>query len=164
MSTPALEGAPGVRVRPYQEVDAAAVEALWQQVFGYAEPRNAPDLVLREKVAWDHASGVAPLLIVAVREAKLVGTVLAGYDGHRGWLYRLAVAEAMRRQGVGRQLIRHAEDRLRALGCRKVNLQVHAHNEAIAGFWQAVGYSREARVSLGKDLSQGSPPSGDAGC
>ena len=85
---------------------------------------------------------------------------MVGYDGHRGWLYRVAVAPAARRQGLGRALVRAAEAELAALGCAKVNLQLHAHNAEGQAFWRALGYQVEPRVSLGKELSPRPAPSG----
>jgi ribosomal protein S18 acetylase RimI-like enzyme len=79
---------------------------------------------------------------------------MVGYDGHRGWLYRVAVAPAARRRGVGTRLVRAAELELTALGCAKINLQLHSHNAEGEAFWRALGYQIEPRLSLGKDLSR----------
>ena len=75
---------------------------------------------------------------------------MAGYDGHRGWIYSLAVAPDLRGRGVGRALMAHAEAALAALGCPKINLQVVGANAEVVGFYRALGYSVEDRVSLGK--------------
>jgi hypothetical protein len=89
---------------------------------------------------------------MAQRDGLPVGTVMAGYDGHRGWLYSLGVHPAHRRGGVARALVAHAEAALRARGCPKVNLQVlDARTEAQA-FWRALGYLPDAVVSLGRRL------------
>lgn len=78
---------------------------------------------------------------------------MAGYDGHRGWLYCLAVDPAARKQGLGTALIRHAEGVLVQLGCLKVNLQIIEGNKAVAAFYQALGYVVEPRISMGKPLA-----------
>lgn len=141
-------------IRELAPGDEAQICALWQEVFGYAEPRNDPARVLAEKLRWDArgAAVEAPGLLVAVDAPRIVGTLMFGYDGHRGWLYRMAVASRARRRGVGRQLVAAAERRLAALGCPKVNLQLHAHNAAGARFWAALGYAREPRIDMGKEL------------
>ena len=92
------------------------------------------------------------LFLVAARGDVIVGSVMAGYDGHRGWLYYLAVAPALRRQGIGRLLMQAAEARLLADGCAKVNLQVRTSNLEVVAFYEALGYSPDDVVSLGKRL------------
>ena len=75
---------------------------------------------------------------------------MAGYDGHRGWLYSVAVRQSHRRSGAGKILIKQVERRLAEFGCTKVNLQVRAENAAVAAFYRGLGYEVEDRVSLGK--------------
>jgi ribosomal protein S18 acetylase RimI-like enzyme len=134
-------------VRVFRESDAAVVAALWRAVFPDDPPHNAPELVIRQKRA------VQPeLFFVAEDGGELVGTVLAGYDGHRGWLYAVAVRPDRRRRGVGTTLVRHAEAALAVRGCPKVNLQVRASNAAVVAFYERLGYRVEDRVSLGKRL------------
>jgi ribosomal protein S18 acetylase RimI-like enzyme len=135
-----------VLLRRFVASDLDAVVALWNQVFGYTEPRNDPPHVIAGKLAHDG------LLLVAAEGERVVGTLMAGYDGHRGWLYRAAVAESFRRRGIARALVRRAESELSALGCAKINLQLHAHNEAGVRFWEALGYCVEPRISMGKDI------------
>ncbi|MEM7249056.1 MAG: GNAT family acetyltransferase [Acidobacteriota bacterium] len=138
-------------IRSYVEGDEPAVVALWSEVFGYAQARNDPAKVLRDKLTTD---GDGELVVVAERDDELVGTAMAGYDGHRGWLYRVAVAPTHRRHGLARALVAEAERRLQARGCAKVNLQVVDHDDELdaVSFWKAVGYVFEPRISLGKQL------------
>lgn len=82
----------------------------------------------------------------------MVGTVLAGYDGHRGWLYAVAVHPSHRRKGVGVQLVRHAEHALTLQGCMKINLQIVSTNASVQAFYESVGYSTEPRISMGKKI------------
>jgi ribosomal protein S18 acetylase RimI-like enzyme len=77
---------------------------------------------------------------------------MAGYDGHRGWIYSLAVSPGHRRQSIGRTLLVHAEKALAAMGCPKVNLQVRATNSDVVEFYRKAGYALEERISLGKHL------------
>jgi hypothetical protein len=80
----------------------------------------------------------------------VVGTVVAGYDGHRGWLYRVAVDPRVQRRGLGTALVQHAEAALAALGCPKINLQVRTSNVAVIAFYRKLGWEVEELVSLGK--------------
>jgi ribosomal protein S18 acetylase RimI-like enzyme len=76
----------------------------------------------------------------------------AGYDGHRGWLYAVAVGRQYRRSGVGTALVRKAEAALRELGCNKINLQVRAGNAAVTDFYSRLGYAVEERISMGREI------------
>jgi glutathione S-transferase len=137
-----------IPIRVFQEDDAAPVISLWKQVFADNKPHNDPARVVREKRA------IQPdLFFVATNGAAIVGTLMAGYDGHRGWLYALAVAPGYRRQGIGSALVRHAEAALAALGCGKINLQVRASNYQVVAFYRSLGFASEARISLGKLVS-----------
>lgn len=134
-------------VRLFQDDDEAGVVALWSSVFPDDPPWNDPRAVLTRLRRVPSA-----VVVVAATDERIVGTVIAGWDGHRGWIYHLAVAPELRRRGLGRQLMDEAEDRLRALGCPKINLQVRAENVAAVTFYERLGYAVEARVSLGKRL------------
>ena len=123
------------------------VVALWQDVFGYPDARNAPGLVIDKKRAVDDG-----LFFVLLQGPQVVGTVMAGYDGHRGWIYSLALLPQHRRAGLGSRLLAHAEARLLERGCVKVNLQILESNQAVRGFYLANGYRVEPRVSMGKQL------------
>lgn len=92
------------------------------------------------------------MFFVATDGLSVIGTVMAGYDGHRGWLYAVSVHPERRRSGLGDGLVKAAEDALNALGCMKVNLQLLASNEATADFYKSLGYKVEPRVSMGKVL------------
>jgi ribosomal protein S18 acetylase RimI-like enzyme len=82
---------------------------------------------------------------------------MAGYDGHRGWIYSVAVSTAHRRRGIGSQLVRMAERALATMGCVKVNLQIMEGNEHVTAFYAALGFSVEKRVSMGKRLPENIP-------
>jgi len=121
--------------------------ALWQQVFGYSSPHNAPQFVIDQKQATGDG-----LLFVAEADGKVVGSIMAGYDGHRGWLYSLAVLPDYRKQGIGSRLVQHAEKHLSELGCPKINLQILNGNEGVEAFYRKLGYETERRVSMGKQI------------
>ncbi len=132
----------------------AQVVALWQQAFGYDTAHNVPSLAIDKKLAVNDG-----LFFVATDKKAVIGTVLAGYDGHRGWLYSVAVHAEYRRHGLGSSLVRHAEQALIGLGCMKINLQINSGNEAVVGFYEALGYGVEPRISMGKKIAGNIPQS-----
>ncbi|MDR3368332.1 GNAT family acetyltransferase [Rhodoferax sp.] len=125
---------------------------LWQTAFGYEDAHNAPGLAIDKKLAV--ADG---LFFVALADGMVAGTVMAGYDGHRGWLYSVAVHPLHRQKRLGAALIRFAEEVLAARGCLKVNLQIRGGNEDVAAFYESLGFVVENRISMGKKLSQNIP-------
>lgn len=134
-------------IRPFAESDRAAIVALWAEAFPSDPSHNVSTDMIDVKVT------VQPeLFLVAVIEGEVVGTVMAGFDGVRGWLHRLAVSMAARRHGVGTLLVRAAESGLAVMGCPKVNLQVRAANAEVIAFYESVGYAVEDLVSLGRRL------------
>ena len=136
-----------IRVDTYRAEMEVQVDALWREAFPDDPPRNRAAAAIPAKLA------IQPeLLLVALDGEALVGTAMAGYDGHRGWLYSVAVKASRRRRGVGRRLVAEAEARLKRLGCTKINLQVRSTNAAVAGFYQGLGYEVEDRISLGKSI------------
>src|SRR5512139_1752686 len=125
------------------------VVELWQRVFGYESAHNAPQFVIDKKLAANDG-----LLFVVEVEGKVAGTIMAGYDGHRGWIYSLAVLPEYRGRGLGSRLLRHAETRLKRLGCPKINLQIMKGNEAVEAFYHKLGYQTEQRISMGKKIPE----------
>ena len=135
-------------VREYNdETDRQAVVALWNRVFGSPAGHNEPSFSIEQKMRVRDG-----LLFVAVVGAKIIGTVMVGYDGHRGWIYSLAVLPEERRRGVGAALMHQAEQALVAKGCAKVNLQIVDSNAEVVGFYAKLGYGIEPRISMGKRL------------
>jgi ribosomal protein S18 acetylase RimI-like enzyme len=132
-------------IRPYRDEDEPAVVDLWDQVFSSASPHNAPRLSISRKTRHDDG-----LFLVATLDGELVGTVMGGYDGHRGWIYSLAVAPLHRRRGIGTALVLRVEELLQERGSVKINLQLRGDNAAVAGFYERLGYRVEDRVSMGK--------------
>lgn len=123
------------------------VDALWRRVFPDDPAHNRAAVAVPEKMR------VQPeLFLVALDDGRVIGTVMAGYDGHRGWLYSVAVDPDAQRGGVGTALVRAAEARLVALGCGKINLQIREGNEAVRAFYAALGYDVELRISMGKRM------------
>ena len=134
-------------IRSFREADRLPLGRLWAEVFPDDPPRNAPDRMI------DRALGARPeSIVVAEIDGALVGAVIAGFDGVRGWIYHLAVSPAHRRRGIATRLMRGAEATLRALGCPKINLQVRATNQSVVAFYQTLGYQVEERLSMGRAL------------
>lgn len=143
-------------IRQYDHTcDHAQVVDLWKSVFGYEAAHNEPTLSIAKKLAVQDG-----LFFVAMQDAKVLGTVMAGYDGHRGSLYSVAVHPDARGCGLGSQLVRHAEEALIALGCMKINLLLLSSNAATAAFYASLGYLIEPRVSMGKVLHANVPNGG----
>jgi ribosomal protein S18 acetylase RimI-like enzyme len=140
-----------VIIRIFDERDTQAVLALWAQAFPeYAtpgKPQRDPRLSIRNKLAMQ-----PEFFFVGLLEERLIGTVMVGYDGHRGWMYSLAVAEAQRGRGYARALVVHAEVALHKLGCPKLNLQIMANKPELRAFYAKLGYQADEVVSLGKRL------------
>ena len=137
-----------IRIDAYRPEHFEGIRALWDEAFPDDPPRNRAELSIPAKLE------VQPdLLLIAIDGDQVIGTAMAGYDGHRGWLNAVAVRGSHQRCGVGALLVAEAERRLRALGCAKVNLQVRATNAAVVRFYEKLGYAVEERVSMGKTIS-----------
>jgi ribosomal protein S18 acetylase RimI-like enzyme len=134
-------------IRPYADTDEQAVIDLWRSIFAYSTPHNDPATAIRNKLAVQRE-----LFFVAATEEQVIGTVMGGYDGHRGWIYSLAVNPQQRRQGIGAALVRRVEKALLDRGCLKINLQVLPANADVVAFYQKLGYKVEERISMGKIL------------
>jgi ribosomal protein S18 acetylase RimI-like enzyme len=130
-------------IRKYQEKDQSSLIDLWNTVFSDDPPHNEPLIVIKAKLAVDD------LIFIAENDGKLVGACMAGYDGHRGWLYAVAVLKQHRRNGTGAELVKYAMQALRERGCIKVNLQIRTTNTKVAAFYKALGFATEERLSMG---------------
>jgi ribosomal protein S18 acetylase RimI-like enzyme len=133
-------------IRAYRDSDRAELVALWQ-LGGLTRAWNDPDRDIDRKVAQDPGH-----LLVLESDDRLVGSVMVGYEGHRGWINYLVVHPDHRGRGLGRVLVHEAERRLGALGCPKVNLQVRSSNRSAIDFYRRIGYSVDDVVSMGRRL------------
>ena len=135
-----------MRVRAFELKDAPAVVALWEDCL-LTRPWNDPHKDIARKLA------VQPeLFLVGVLESRIVATVMAGYEGHRGWVNYLAVAPTFRGRGFARALMEHVEQLLLAKGCPKVGLLVRNSNADAIAFYRHIGYLEDESVPLGKRL------------
>lgn len=133
-------------IRAFTLRDTESVIALWQAT-GLTRSWNNPHLDIQRKLT------VQPeLFFVAVDGHDIVGSVMAGYDGHRGWLYYLASDPHRRGQGIGRALVTAAEEALLEMGCPKVQLMVRPGNDEALSFYDSLGYERFSTTTTGKRL------------
>jgi ribosomal protein S18 acetylase RimI-like enzyme len=137
-----------IKIKPFDKTQQSKVIKLWTAC-GLVVPQNDPVKDIRRKLK------VNPeLFLVAVSGKKLIGTVMAGYEGHRGWINYLAVDPARRKLGLGRQLMTEAEKRLKKMGCPKINLQIRESNAEVRAFYERIGFTQDKAVSYGKRLVQ----------
>jgi orotidine-5'-phosphate decarboxylase len=143
-----VAGPASLEIRAFRPGDEEPVALLWLRT-GLEESRESARASMRAKLE------VQPeLFLVGLLEGRVVATVVAGYDGHRGWLHRVAVDPDRQKQGLGRALVQAAERALASIGCPKLNLQVRGGNEAVVGFYERLGFAVEDRTSLGKRLAR----------
>jgi len=136
-------------VRSFRQSDSEALGTLWRRVFPDDPPWNAPEVMIEKKLGVQRE-----LLLVGEFSGAIVGAVMAGFDGVRGWIYHLAVSPEYRRRGYATRLVRSAEQGLQSLGCSKVNLQVRVSNQDVVAFYRSVVYQVEERVSMGRRLEE----------
>ncbi len=135
-----------MHIRPFQPCDETAVVAMWRRC-DLIRPWNDPHEDIRRKLA------IMPdLFLVGEVDGEIVACVMAGYEGHRGWLNYLAVSPEHRHRGWARAIVDEAERRLRAAGCPKINLQVRTSNRGVIEFYSKLGYAIDDVVSMGKRL------------
>lgn len=143
--------ASSLHIRTYVGDDLDDVVTLWDAC-GLLRPWNDPasDIALCRNTA---SSELFVGLVGGSDDAtKLIATVMTGSDGHRGWMYYLAVDPALRHKGFARAMVRQAESWLAALGVRKVELMIRDDNEAVRSFYETIGYAIEPRVIMSRWL------------
>jgi len=135
-------------IRPYADDDEEAVIDLWDRC-GLLRPWNDPrkDIARKKQVQRE-------LFLVGLLDGALVAAVMAGHEGHRGWINYLAVDPQHRRNGYGKEMMDDAERRLRALGCPKINLQVRRENHGAVAFYERIGFKEDDTLSFGKRLER----------
>lgn len=133
-------------IRPAEPEDRASAVALWEAA-GLTRPWNDPRADFDLALATSSSA-----ILLAERDGDLCGTVMVGFDGHRGWVYYLASAADRRGTGIGRRLMAAAEAWLTARGSPKIQLMVRSDNQAARGFYDALGYELQDVVTIGKRL------------
>jgi len=140
-----------MKIRAYQPDDEPAVIALWQEC-GLTRPWNDPRRDIARKLTQQ-----PELFLVGTHEGTIVSTAMVGFDGHRGWVYYLAVAPGHRRRSFGRRLMQEAERLLLERGCPKLNLQLRSSNIDAVEFYRKLGYTQDEVVSFGLRLIPDGP-------
>ena len=135
-----------VEIRQFEPRDEESVVQLWTDC-GLVVPSNDPHRDIQRKLRMQ-----SEMFLVACSDGQIIATVMAGYDGHRGWINYLAVHPQQQRSGLGRRMMGEAESRLRAAGCPKINLQVRSSNAGVIEFYKRIGFKPDDVVSLGKRL------------
>ncbi len=143
---------PGVTIRPFIEADTEAIVTLWNAA-GLVKPWNDPYRDIERKLA------VQPelFLVAEAGDGTVMGTAMVGYEGHRGWVNYLAVADPARGTGLGRALMQEAERLLIQRGCPKINVQVRTANTEVLAFYERLGFAIDDAVSLGRRLIADTP-------
>lgn len=135
-----------IQFRQFHPDDTEQVVALWQAC-GLTRPWNDPHKDIERKLQQE-----PELFIVAEHDGQLLGSVMAGYDGHRGWIYYLSVLPQYQSQGLGKSLVQQAEQRLSSKGCPKIQLMIRHDNSGVQDFYRTLGYEQAEVVVLGKRL------------
>ena len=134
------------QIRIFEEKDRFAVIELWHQC-GLTRPWNDPNKDIDRKMAFQ-----PEWFFVMELNGKVIGTNMAGYDGHRGSIFYLAIAKEYQGHGFANALMLHAANELEKVGCPKINLMVRSLNNAVCAFYDKLGYQKEDIVSFGKRL------------
>jgi ribosomal protein S18 acetylase RimI-like enzyme len=133
-------------IRPYQQPDEQQVIALWHRC-NLVVPWNDPKQDIARKLQ------IQPhLFLIGEKDDLVIASIMAGYEGHRGWLNYLAVCPDHQRKGFGRRMVEAAESELRRVGCPKINLQIRSSNRAVIDFYRSLGFGIDEVVSMGKRL------------
>ncbi len=143
-----------MEIREYQESDEKDVIELWfncDLVLPECNPKR--DIERKLKVDRD-------LFLVGSVNGKIIASVMGGYEGHRGGINLLAVDPKYRRKGYGRLMMEAVEQRIKGKGCPRINLQIRAANKDVIEFYQAIGYTGDNVVGLGKRLEEDEPYNG----
>lgn len=140
-----------MEIHSFSEPYRTQVIQLWRDT-GLVAPQNDPDKDINRKIA-----DSPQWFFIGVVDNLVVASVMAGYDGHRGWVNYLAVQPALQKQGLAQLLMTHVEHQLRAVGCAKINLQIRDTNLQVIKAYKAMGYDIDPVTSMGKRLISDQP-------
>jgi ribosomal protein S18 acetylase RimI-like enzyme len=138
----------GFEIVRYEVIHQDAVVDLWEKC-GLVVPQNDPVEDIQTKFGFQ-----PELFFIALLDGQVAGSIMVGYEGHRGWINYLAVLPKFQKRGFGGKLVNKAITELRKLGCLKVNLQVRKSNTTVIKFYKHLGFKEEDRVSLGMRLGK----------
>ena len=134
----------GLEIRQFRIEDTDGVLGVWESA-GMIRPGRNPRADIQKKLGHSPES-----FFVGVQERQIVATVMVGYDGHRGWIYLLAVRPELQRKGIGRAMVEHVEGWLRLRGCLKAKLQIDEDRASVVGFYEKLGYEPQNLISMGR--------------
>jgi ribosomal protein S18 acetylase RimI-like enzyme len=140
-----------MKIRAYYPKDKENLIQLWLDcglVVAHNNPEQDIQRKLKENPDW---------LFIAEESGNLIGSCMVGYDGHRGWIYYLGVAPDCQRRGIASDLMKHAEDLLKSIGCPKINLMVRDSNQEVIDFYRSINYGLDPVVTLSKRLEEDKP-------
>jgi ribosomal protein S18 acetylase RimI-like enzyme len=132
-----------LKIRKFTPTDTEAVIRVWTEC-GLVVPQNDPRRDIELKMAFQ-----PDLFLVGESEGQVVAAVMAGYDGHRGWLNYLGVKPSCQRRGYGREMVLAAMEILKNLGCPKLNLQIRESNQQVIQFYEKLGFKRDPVIGMG---------------
>ncbi len=138
-------------IRQFLPGDNEAVIDLWKTC-NLTKSWNNPEQDINRKL-----KDSPELFLVGTINRIIVASVMAGYDGHRGWIYYLAVGPGYRKRGLGRQIMAAAEERLLETGCPKIDLMVRKDNMGVIDFYQKIGYGHDEVITMSKRLTEDEP-------
>lgn len=135
-----------LNIRAYQPADEGQVIKLWHECC-LVVPQNDPqrDILLKLQVQPE-------LFLVGLAGSQVIASIMAGYEGHRGWFNYLAVSPNFQRRGFGRCMVEVATTKLEEMGCPKINLQIRTTNTEVIEFYKRIGFTVDDVVSMGKRL------------
>ncbi|NLD99787.1 MAG: GNAT family acetyltransferase [Fibrobacter sp.] len=134
------------KIRTYNSEDEKAVIEIWRQC-NLLTAANNPVQDIKRKCEEDR-----DLFSIGELKGQVISTCMAGFDGHRGWIYYLTVLPIFQGNGFGKLLVRNAEDSLKNRGCPKIDLMVRSTNLKVIEFYNKIGFSQESVTVMGKRL------------
>ena len=135
-----------IEIRSFRQEDEAPLIKLWEKC-KLVMPWNDPSKDISRKVQLDPEG-----LLLGWYDNSLIASVMAGYEGHRGWINYLAVDPKYRRKGLGKTMMKAAETYLEQFECPKINLQIRAKNHQVIEFYKSIGFLQEDVINMGKRL------------
>ncbi len=138
-------------IRTYNNNDEKELISLWKEC-NLVVPWNDPLKDIQRKLDEN-----PKLFFVGTMNNTIVGSCMAGYDGHRGWIYYLATKPSLQKKGMAKQLVQHAQAVLASMGCPKINLMIRKTNEKVIQFYKNIGYNDDPVMVLSKRLKIDGP-------
>ncbi|WP_031482428.1 GNAT family acetyltransferase [Maridesulfovibrio frigidus] len=135
-----------MQIREFKIEDQKEVIKLWKEC-NLVAPWNHPENDIKIKMEVD-----PDLFLVGIHDDKIIATVMGGYEGHRGWINYLAVSPEFQMKGLAKKIMNCVEEKIKAKGCPKINLQVRERNSKVLAFYESLGYEVDNVVCLGKRL------------